>query len=301
MLESPRRNTTRRKARRMGAWSMILIGASGFWLMFEVGRAGPPIRVALAMILVTVALLTMLMCAMVDVYLTMRLRQSNRGPKMIRARRLKFSIVCLATLLTGCEADTTATTQPADAPTIDVVLAGRQFKLEVADEEKEREVGLMHRKSMPVDHGMLFAFPDLKPRTFWMKNTLLPLDIAFLRRERPGAERGADGTQRSHQCAQPRPGEVRDRAEPGRRRADRPQIRRRRDAADAQRTMTPLSCDDRRHDGHAAADNGRTISVEIFASGMARRRFESYFSPAEPSASCSPAVAAHVRSFGADA
>lgn len=83
-------------------------------------------------------------------------------------------------LLTGCEAGTAVTTQPAGAPTIDVVLAGRQFKLEVADDDKEREVGLMNRKTMAVDHGMLFVFPDSKPRQFWMKNTLIGLDIAFL-------------------------------------------------------------------------------------------------------------------------
>lgn len=87
-LESPRRNATRRRVRRMGAWSMIMIGAAGFWLMFELGRAdvrtASPVhrlRLFVAGIAVSVSLITMVLTAMVDVYLTIRLRQSNRGPK----------------------------------------------------------------------------------------------------------------------------------------------------------------------------------------------------------------------------
>ena len=37
----------------------------------------------------------------------------------------------------------------------------------------------MDRTAMPADHGMLFVFPDSQPRTFWMKNTLIPLDMLF--------------------------------------------------------------------------------------------------------------------------
>lgn len=86
-LESPRRNATRRKVRRMGAWSMVMIGAAGFWMMFELGRGDVrsssvhKLRLAVASIAVGVALITMLMSALVDMYLTMRMRQSNRGPK----------------------------------------------------------------------------------------------------------------------------------------------------------------------------------------------------------------------------
>jgi uncharacterized membrane protein (UPF0127 family) len=52
--------------------------------------------------------------------------------------------------------------------------------VEVANDEPARERGLMFRKSMPTDHGMLFIFPDELPRSFWMKNTYLPLDIIFI-------------------------------------------------------------------------------------------------------------------------
>lgn len=59
---------------------------------------------------------------------------------------------------------------------------GKEVKVnvEIADSPAEQEVGLMHRKSMGKDHGMLFVFPDSRIRYFWMKNTLIPLSIAYI-------------------------------------------------------------------------------------------------------------------------
>ena len=54
------------------------------------------------------------------------------------------------------------------------------LQIEVANDDPTRERGLMFRKSMPQDHGMLFIFPDEAPRSFWMKNTYLPLDLVFI-------------------------------------------------------------------------------------------------------------------------
>lgn len=51
---------------------------------------------------------------------------------------------------------------------------------EVAMTEEQRQIGLMFRKDMPAHEGMLFIFEQRGPRCFWMKNTLLPLSIAFL-------------------------------------------------------------------------------------------------------------------------
>ncbi len=52
--------------------------------------------------------------------------------------------------------------------------------VEIADNEARRATGLMNRKKMDASHGMLFVFPDDQPRCFWMKNTLIPLSIAFM-------------------------------------------------------------------------------------------------------------------------
>jgi uncharacterized membrane protein (UPF0127 family) len=54
------------------------------------------------------------------------------------------------------------------------------FKVEVADDEKERSAGLMYRNYLPDDRGMLFVFPQQRQVGFWMKNTPLPLDLVFI-------------------------------------------------------------------------------------------------------------------------
>lgn len=54
-----------------------------------------------------------------------------------------------------------------------------ELKVEVADREGERERGLMEREEVKTGEGMWFVFEDEAPRSFWMKNTLVPLDIIF--------------------------------------------------------------------------------------------------------------------------
>ena len=60
-----------------------------------------------------------------------------------------------------------------------VELRGHKFDIEIAADDASRERGLMFRDSMPADHGMLFTFDDKQERTFWMKNTHIPLDILY--------------------------------------------------------------------------------------------------------------------------
>ena len=59
-----------------------------------------------------------------------------------------------------------------------------RFHVEIADDDHEREQGLMYRRAMAADHGMLFDFNPPQQVSFWMHNTVLSLDIIFI---------GADG------------------------------------------------------------------------------------------------------------
>ncbi len=65
---------------------------------------------------------------------------------------------------------------------LDVVTAtGRHhYEVEIAADEASREHGLMDRRAMAANHGMLFEFPTRALVTFWMKDTYLPLDMVFI-------------------------------------------------------------------------------------------------------------------------
>jgi len=60
-----------------------------------------------------------------------------------------------------------------------VVLKGQRFTVELAETSEKQALGLMFRDSLAADHGMLFLFPTELRRSFWMKNTRIPLDILY--------------------------------------------------------------------------------------------------------------------------
>jgi hypothetical protein len=67
-----------------------------------------------------------------------------------------------------------------------MILSGGEthsFTVELADEPKERRRGLMFRRSMEADHGMLFRHDRLQRSAMWMKNTYIPLDILFIQQD----------------------------------------------------------------------------------------------------------------------
>ena len=57
------------------------------------------------------------------------------------------------------------------------------FKVEMATTPQQQETGLMFRPTVAADRGMLFVFPTVQPETFWMKNTIAPLDMVFINQD----------------------------------------------------------------------------------------------------------------------
>lgn len=60
-----------------------------------------------------------------------------------------------------------------------ITVGKQKLKAEIAENDKQHARGLMFRQELKDDAGMLFIFPDEQPRTFWMKNTFIPLAIGF--------------------------------------------------------------------------------------------------------------------------
>ena len=67
-----------------------------------------------------------------------------------------------------------------------------RFIAEVARSPEEQAMGLMHRQSLAPDRAMLFPYDPPQPASFWMKNTLIPLDIVFIRADGTIARIAAD-------------------------------------------------------------------------------------------------------------
>ena len=86
--------------------------------------------------------------------------------------------LCLWTLLWAMSARAQDT--PQKLPTVTLSAGMHLIQAELAQTSEQRSVGLMHRPKMGANEGMLFVFESASEQCFWMKNTLLPLSIAFL-------------------------------------------------------------------------------------------------------------------------
>ena len=84
-----------------------------------------------------------------------------------------FSALLFVTLLVG-------TARGDSLPTIELKIGSSRVVAEVAATIPTRTLGLMNRFSLQPDHGMLFVFDSAQPQAFWMKNTYIPLSIAFI-------------------------------------------------------------------------------------------------------------------------
>lgn len=99
--------------------------------------------------------------------------------------------VAAIALLPGCgQAGGSASDQDAERPqpismpgqarTATIRVGGVEVTAEIADNQELRQQGLMNRDSLAENHGMLFVYGTSEVRSFWMRNTRIPLDIAFI-------------------------------------------------------------------------------------------------------------------------
>lgn len=95
-------------------------------------------------------------------------------------------LLLLMPAMSSCSGSTLAT--------MEIGIKGTEIIVEVADTQESRSQGLMDRRSMPENHGMLFVFETESQVSFWMKNTRIPLSIAFI---------AADGTIRQIEDMEP--------------------------------------------------------------------------------------------------
>lgn len=96
--------------------------------------------------------------------------------------RIMMALAFVGLALSGCKSAVSATTVP-----LTITSAGKvhRFNVEVARTEAEQERGLMFRDRLAPDGGMIFPMSPPRVASFWMKNTVIPLDMIFIR---------ADGT-----------------------------------------------------------------------------------------------------------
>ena len=105
-----------------------------------------------------------------------------RSDRKSASGRLPYAVACLLfILLVVAFYYTRSTTEGKELYQLKV--AGKVITVELARTPSERGLGLMYRRQLPEDYGMLFVFPEEDYLTFWMKNTYIPLSIAFMSTE----------------------------------------------------------------------------------------------------------------------
>ena len=86
-------------------------------------------------------------------------------------------LACLAA--TGCDRSERSIPEPTEETYFPIAIGDTALQAQIALNDAERARGLMGRDSLPTDHGMIFLFPRPERRSFWMRDTRIPLDLAF--------------------------------------------------------------------------------------------------------------------------
>ena len=108
--------------------------------------------------------------------------------KYLLIMAMAFLCMPAAEIMAQDAADKAVAPVARDMPAVDITVQGKGgmtqvFHVEVALTDEDQANGLMGRREMAANAGMLFFFGEEKPRYFWMKDTLIPLDMLFIRKD----------------------------------------------------------------------------------------------------------------------
>ncbi len=121
--------------------------------------------------------------------------EACRGPSRPAGGRIPRALALVLLVLAGCQSEA-GNGAPPPEPVLGqdarvpprgmawVIFGADTVRAEVARSNEERARGLMFREELADGTGMLFIFEDQAPRSFWMQNTYIPLDIAFMDSDR---------------------------------------------------------------------------------------------------------------------
>jgi uncharacterized protein len=108
------------------------------------------------------------------------IRGQVSGERLLSPRWIVFVVTLISIACHGTpKAPAEITPAPATGPRV-VLPSGAVYSVELARTPEEQAQGLMYRESLAPRTGMIFLFRDAAPHQFWMKNTMIPLDIVWL-------------------------------------------------------------------------------------------------------------------------
>ena len=98
----------------------------------------------------------------------------------MKLRNLLSAVCLVASLALGLQPASSVAQVNKDLPVIDLTIKTAKLKAEVAADANSRTIGLMNRFSLKPDQGMIFVFAQNEQLGFWMRNTFVPLSIAYI-------------------------------------------------------------------------------------------------------------------------